>query len=439
MPTIMERFTKKFRKSGELYEQACGVIPGGGHQSRLVHPFPIFVDEAEGSVKRDADGNELIDYMMGFGALLLGHAHPKVTEAVVQRLSKGTHMGTTTSLEIRWAELVQSLIPSAELVRFTASGTESTLLALRLARGHTGKTKLVKFREHFHGWHDYASPQSGINTQIGIPQESMSTVVVLEPEIAEVERLLTKDDDVAAVIVEPTGGHWGQFPLQNPSFLNNLREVTAKHGVVMIMDEVISGFRLSRGGAQARFGVTPDLTTMAKIVAGGLPGGAVAGRADIMGQLGTTDSARRLAHPGTFNANPVSATAAITTLELIANEPINDQADAVADKLKEGLRNALTKMEVPGHVHGIASIVHVAIGVECDCPGQICSQPHDQLAHATAPRISQPLKLAMFNEGVDMMGGIGFMVSAVHDDNDILRTSDAFERSLAALRDEQII
>ncbi len=439
MSSIMERFTEKFRKSAELYEQAGDVIPGGGHQSRVVHPFPVFVNEAEGAVKVDADGNELIDYLMGFGALLLGHAHPTVTDAVAQRLRKGTHMGTTSTLEIRWAELVRSLIPSAEKVRFTASGTESTLLALRLARGHTGKKKLVKFREHFHGWHDYVSPQSGINSQVGIPEESMSTVCVLEPDVAEVERFLSEDTDVAAVIVEPTGGHWGQFPVQNPKFLQDLREVTARHGVVMIMDEVICGFRLSRGGAQARYGVTPDLTTMAKIVAGGLPGGAVAGREEIMDQMGTSDPNRRLAHPGTFNANPVSATAAIATLETIADQPINDQADAAAERLKQGLRDALKKMETPGHVHGVASIVHVALGVECDCPGEMCTQPHDRLAQGTAQALSQPLKLAMLNEGVDMMGGIGFMVSAVHSSEDVDRTAEAFERSLAALRGEQVI
>ena len=439
MPTIQERYVQKFRKSGELYERANGVIPGGGHLSRVVRPHPIFVDEAQGALKWDADGNEIVDYMMGYGALLVGHAHPKVTEAVTKRLSKGTHMGASTELEVRWAELVSSLIPSAERVRFTASGTESTLLALRLARGHTRKTKFVKFREHFHGWHDYASPGSGINTQVGIPEETMSTVVVLEPEIAALEQLLAHDDDVAAVIVEPTGGHWGQFPIQNPWFLEDLREVTARHGVVMIMDEVICGFRMSRGGAQGRFGVEPDLTTMAKIVAGGLPGGAVAGKAEIMDMLGETDPSRRLAHPGTFNANPVSSTAGIAVLEMVANEPVNERADAMADRLKQGLRDALTKMEVTGHVHGIASVIHMALGAKCDCPGEICTLPHAELAEATGPNISGPLKLAMLNEGVDIMGGIGFMVSSVHSENDIDRTSEAFEKALAALREEQVL
>ena len=439
MPGIVERYAQKFRTSGELYARGGSVVAGGGHQSRIVHPHPIYVDEARGALKWDVDGNELVDYMIGYGALLLGHGHPTVTEAVVERIGKGTHMGTISSLELRWAELVTQMIPSADLVRFTSSGTESTLLAMRLARAFTGKTKVVKFREHFHGWHDYASPQSGINTQVGIPEATLSTVIVAEPIISEIQRLFENDDDIAAVILEPTGGHWGQFPLPNTGFLHQLRELTTRHGVVMIMDEVICGFRMSRGGAQQRFEVMPDITTMAKIVAGGLPGGAVGGRADIMDTLGSSDPSVRLAHPGTFNANPVSASAGIAMLETIAAEPVNEKADAAATRLKQGLRDALTKMEVTGHVHGIASIVHVALGVECDCSGDICTQPHSALAEATSAPRSEMLKLAMLNEGVDMMGGIGFMTSAAHRDEDIDRTVEAFEKSIASLRDERVI
>ena len=438
MATILERYLEKFPKSGQAFERGKRVMPGGGHQSRTVKPFPLFVEEGKGALKWDVDGNELVDYMIGFGALLLGHVHPQVTEAVAARLSKGTHMGTLSELEIEWAELVTRLIPSAELVRFTASGTESTLLALRLARGHTGKTKVVKFREHFHGWHDYLSPESGINTQVGIPEETLSTVVVIDPRIEALKQLLERDDDIAAVIIEPTGGHWGQFPLQNPGFLEGVRELTAQHEVVMIMDEVICGFRMSRGGAQARFGITPDLTTMAKIVAGGLPGGAVAGKAEIMEMLGDAEPGRRLAHPGTFNANPLSATAGIATLNIIANEPVNERADAMAARLKAGLRDALNRMEVPGHVHGLASIVHVALGVEAG-DQEISTVPHAKLAEATAGQTSSQVKLAMLNEGIDMMGGIGFMVSAAHREEDIDRTSAAFERALAALREERVI
>jgi glutamate-1-semialdehyde 2,1-aminomutase len=349
-------------------------------------------------------------------------------------------MGTTTPHEVRWAELITGLMPSAERVRFTASGTEATLLAIRLARGYTGKTRLVKFREHYDGWHDYVAIEAGITAPYGVPNETRSTVAVVEPDPDALNEYLSQDSDVAAVIMEPTGAHWGQFPVQNPQFLESVREITERHGVLMIMDEVIMGFRLSRGGAQGKYGVMPDLCSMAKIVAGGLPGGAVGGRADIFEPMGDPDPAKRFVHPGTFNANPVSAVAGIAALEIIESEPITEMADAAADRLKNGLRNALTKQEVTGHVHGVSSIVHVALGVEGETNDQDISQvPHDQLMAATSGRKIEMLKLAMLNEGVDMFGGIGFMTSAAHTDAQIDRTVEAFERSLVALRDEGYI
>ena len=439
MSAIVDRYMQKFQRSAELYRQAEDTIPGGGHQSRVVHPFPHYVNEARGALKWDADGNELVDYNMGFGALLLGHAHPAMVEAVSSQLAKGTHMGTPSELELRWAELIKDAMPAAERVRFTASGTESTYLAIKLARAYTGKKMLIKFDEHYHGWHDYVSKGSGLNSQVGIPEETLSTVIVARPDIAEVERILNSRDDVAAVIFEATGAHWGQFPLPNPGFVQDIRALTEKHGIVMIMDEVVCGFRISRSGAQGRFDVKPDLTTMAKVVAGGLPGGAVVGRGDILDAISSSDPTSRVPHPGTYNGNPASAAAGISALELIANEPINERADAMATSLKEALRDSLTKMEVTGHVHGIASIVHIALGAECGCPGDICTLSHSELADATLGEKATLIKIAMLNEGVDMMGGIGFMLSAAHTENEIGRTAEAFERALTALRDDSVI
>lgn len=439
MVSIVDRYMQKFQKSAQLYRQAEDTIPGGGHQSRVVHPFPHYVNEARGALKWDADGNELVDYMMGFGSLLLGHAHPAIVEAVSKQLAKGSHMGTPSELELRWAELIKDAIPTAERVRFTASGTESTYLAIKLARAYTGKKMLIKFHEHYHGWHDYVSKSSGLNTQVGIPDETLSTVIVAQPDIGEVKQILESREDVAAVIFEATGAHWGQFPLPNPKFVHDIRALTAKHGVVMIMDEVICGFRISRGGAQSRFGVKPDLTTMAKIVAGGLPGGVVAGRADILDSISSSDETRRIPHPGTFNGNPISAAAGIAALELISTEPINEQADSMADLLKQSLRDSLTKLEVIGHVYGISSIVNLVLGAECGCSGEICTLPHPELAASMHGDKTTLIKLAMLNEGVDTMGGIGFMLSSAHTENEVGRTVEAFERSLTALRNDGII
>lgn len=439
MVEIVNRYMQKFQKSAQLYRQAEDTIPGGGHQSRVVHPFPHYVNEARGALKWDVDGNELVDYNMGFGALLLGHAHPSMVEAVSRQLAKGSHMGTPSELELRWAELIKDAMPTAERVRFTASGTESTYLAIKLARAYTGKKVLIKFHEHYHGWHDYVSKSSGLNTQVGIPDETLSTVIVAQPDIAEVKQILESRDDVAAVIFEATGAHWGQFPLPNPKFVHDIRALTAKHGVVMIMDEVICGFRISRGGAQSRFDVKPDLTTMAKIVAGGLPGGVVAGRGDILDSISSSDETNRIPHPGTFNGNPISAAAGIAALELISTEPINEQADTMADLLKQSLRDSLTKLEVTGHVYGISSIVNLALGAECSCSGEICTLPHPELAASMHGDKTTLIKLAMLNEGVDTMGGIGFMLSSAHTENEVGRTVEAFERSLTALRNDGIV
>jgi len=437
MSTILERFHEKFPKSQKLYFEGKEVVAGGAAQSRVMHPYPVYISHAKGATKFDVYGNEIIDYVIGFGSLILGNSHPAITEAVTTQLEKGTHNGSVSELEVRWAELVTQLIPCAERVRFTSSGTEATLLAIRLARGFSGKKKLVKFREHYHGWHDYVAPQAGITSPYGVPEETQSTVAVIEPDPTALDEYLTNDKDVALVVMEPTGAHWGQFPVQNPDFLESVREITKRHGVLMMMDEVVCGFRLSTGGAQGRYGIMPDISSTAKVVAGGLPGGAVVGRADLFDSMLDTDPASRFVHPGTFNANPVSAVAGIAALEIIKDEPVNERADMMADRLKLGLREVLSRQEVPGHIHGVSSILHVALGVEGETNDEGISQvPHEELAAATAGRKVEMLKVAMFNEGVDMFGGIGFLTSAAHTEHQIDFTVEAFERSVVSLREE---
>ncbi len=438
MATSVERFTQKFSKSRDMYIKGSEVMPGASPASRVAFPFPIYTQCAKGPLKWDIDGNEIIDYVMGSGALLLGHDHPVVIEALQKQLGQGIHT-IANPLALRWAELIKTMVPSAEKVRFTGSGTESTYLALRLARAYTGRKSIVKFRNHFHGWHDYVTPESGLNTEVGIPEETLSTVIVLDPDIQAVGQLLNNNDDVAAIILEATGGHWGQFPLPNPRFLQDLRNLTDKHNVVMIMDEVITGFRTSRGGAQQKFNVLPDLTAMSKIVGGGLAAGVVAGKAKILDLMVSKDNSRRVVNTGTFNATPLAAAAGIASLELVASDPINERADIMAERLKEGLNEALVRMEVPGHVHGVSSIVHILLGLECGCGGGICTLPHRYIAEATAAPRADALRVAMLNEGVDIMAGVGFMVSAVHSEEHIDRTISAFGRALNKLRDEGLL
>ncbi|MCZ6789348.1 MAG: aspartate aminotransferase family protein [Chloroflexi bacterium] len=444
MDTIGDRYHRLHPGSLSRYQQAQRLLPDGvTHDTRWMTPFPIYVTHAQGPRKWDVDGNEYVDYVMGHGALLLGHSHPDIVEAVTDQVAKGTHVGASHDLEIQWAQRVVDLIPSAQKVRFTSSGTEATLMALRLARAYTGKDKVIKFMNHFHGWHDYVLAGGG-GSLAGVPDATLSTMVVLEPnDISLVEQTLSGDDNVAAVILEPTGAHMGVEPVP-PSFLDELRETTRQHGVLLIFDEVVTGFRTSPGGAQARYGVTPDLTTLAKILGGGLPGGAVAGRAEMLDLIQhrgdpAWDADERVRHPGTFNANPVSAAAGSKALELVATTNANARADAMAQRLKDGFNRTLRRMEVPGCASGVASIVGVILGVPHECDGEICGLSLDQIRQAMPPQRAAALKRSMLNAGIDTMGGSRFLLSATHDEREIDRTVNAFEEALTVMRSEAFI
>ena len=316
-------------------------------------------------------------------------------------------------------------------------------MAMRLARAYTGKNKIIKLQDHFHGWHDYAMAGSDRSAP-GIPPETFgSMVIVPSGDLAAVEKALSRDSEIAALILEPTGAHYGQLPFDIPNYLSGLRELTAQHGVVLIFDEVVTGFRAAPGGAQVLYEITPDLTTMAKIVAGALPGGAVGGKAeiiDMMAQRGDPewDNQRRVYHPGTFNANPLSAVAGATCLEIIASQPINQQADAMANRLKKGLNDVFGRMEIPGHAHGVASMIHLVLA-DCDCNREICNLPHRQIKQANGSPAVTALKRGLLNNGVDLMGRDAFLVSATHTEKDIDETLAAVEKTLESVRDEGLV
>ncbi len=444
MPTILEEYIAKHPGSSQRYEESVTIFPGGvTHDSRYAVPFPLFMTHGEGPRKWDVDGNEYIDYVSGHGALLLGHSHPAIAEAVSRQILRGTHLGASTDEELRWARAIKALMPSIEKVRFNSSGTEATLMAMRLARAYTGKNKVVKLQDHFHGWHDYAMAGSDRSAP-GIPDASMATMVIVPPgDLGAVEDALNRDDDIAALILEPTGAHMGQMTFDTPSYLKGLRELTARHEVVLIFDEVVTGFRASPGGVQVRYGISPDLTTMAKIVAGGLPGGAVGGKADIIDMIAHRgdpewDNVRRVYHPGTFNGNPLSAAAGAVALELLASEPINERADAMAARLKAGFNEVLGRLEIPGHVHGIASMLHVVLA-DCDCDREICTMPHRQISAAAASPATTAMKRGLQNRGVDIMGRETILVSGVHNESEIDQTVEAFSDTMAAVRAEGLI
>ena len=436
--SIEQRYIELHPGSAARHVKAKEIFPDGvTHDGRRLSPFPIYATHGIGASKWDVDGNRIIDYWTGHGSLILGHSHPDIVAAVSEQVAKGTHLSASSDLEIQWGQWVKDLIPSAEKVRFHSSGTEATMMAIRMARAYTGKTKVIKFVEHFHGWHDYATAGSSGGLG-GIPQETLSTMIVLPPnEISIVEKTLLEHDDVAAIILEPTGAHMGQFAVR-PSFLGELREVTERYGVVLIFDEVVTGFRTSKGGAQEYYGVTPDVTTMAKILGGGLPGGAVGGKADIINMIETRDDPeynqyRRIGHNGTFNANPLSAAAGVKALELVATTPVNEVADGMASRLKEGLNDLLSRMEIPGCSSGVASLVFLRLGFDHECDKEVCVLSPEEMRIAEDPERNGQLSLALLNRGVHAR--TRFILSAAHREEDIDETIEATEKALTEVRE----
>jgi glutamate-1-semialdehyde 2,1-aminomutase len=290
MATIFAEYAAKFANSAKLWERARKLMPSGiNHDVRYINPFPLYMDHAQGCRKWDVDGHEFIDLCTGHGSIILGHGHPAILKALHEAVDKYTHPAAPTPAEVRWAELIVSIVPCAEMVRFPLSGTEATMLAMRIARAHTGRDIIVKIRNHFHGWHDYAmieylAPHQ-IPSSTGVPKVTADAIrAVPLHDLTAMEAALAPKD-VAAVILEADGPSGGAVPTP-PGFLQGLRDLTRRYDTLLIFDEVITGFRMTPGGAQEYYGVTPDMATYAKAVCGGVPGGAaVAGRAEIMGDL----------------------------------------------------------------------------------------------------------------------------------------------------------
>jgi glutamate-1-semialdehyde 2,1-aminomutase len=430
--TIQEEFRARHPRAAALADRARAAIPGGiTHDIRHLVPFPVYIERARGTRKWDVDGHEYVDYWMGHGALFLGHCHPAVVSAVQEQVARGTHLGASHELEVRWAELVNRLVPCAELTRFTMSGTEATHLAMRVARAYTGRSRILKFAGHFHGWHDGAAvgvnPPYEVPMSAGIPGATLDQVLICPPNDIKAVEVALERGDIAAVIMEPAGGQSGTTPTI-PGYLQELRALTTRHGVVLIFDEVITGFRYAPGGAQAYFGVTPDLTTLAKIVAGGLPGGALCGKRELMSMLAFRgdpdwDRAQRVAHAGTFNANPLSAAAAIATLELCADASLQARANKYGEELRRALTDALKRAGAPGVCYGEASIYHVSFEGK---PG---------LAGFDRPRkgaLYHLLRCALLNNGVDCSMNHGW-VSAMHAEDDLERTVKAYGSAFSAM------
>jgi glutamate-1-semialdehyde 2,1-aminomutase len=448
-PSLADRYTAAFPTSKERFEVAKGLFPCGvTHDTRMMEPFPVYIDRARGSKKWDLDGHELIDYFVGHGSHILGHCPDDVVAAVQKQMAKGTHPGACHELEIAWGQLVRKLVPSAERVRFTGSGTEATLMALRLSRLYTGRPKVLKFHGHFHGWHDYVTvssdPPYDSPTVPGVPEGVSANCVAIPPnDLTRVEDALKSDPQIGAVILEPTGGHWGAVPIRG-EFLKGLRDLCTKHDRVLIFDEVITGFRVSPGGAQQHYGVTPDLTSMAKILAGGLPGGCLAGRADILAFIEPRPGKPKMKHPGTYNANPLSAAAGVAALTRVATGDPCKKANEAGRLLRNQLNELFESRGWPWVAYGDFSMIRIIPGYtgprpRTDAGDNDCLEPYGgDVNRLDGPKNTKQvyaIRQGMLLNGVDWWGLAG-MTSCEHTAADVERTVRAMEASIEMLAAE---
>lgn len=443
-----EQYVDKFPESKALFEKARSVFPRGvSHDAWYMLPFPISIAHAKGSHEWDVDGYEYIDYFGGHGALILGHAHPSLIKAVDKQIRMGTQYGTCNELAMEWAELIKSLIPSAELVEFANSGSEANMLAIRLARAFTGRNKIIKFRQHFGGWAD--SVHIGLRApwdvagSSGLPPSIAENTIVIPCNNGEVLEDALRNKDVAVLMVEAAGASSGKVGIA-PSFYQAMRDLTKRYGTLLHFDEVVTGFRYSPGGVQAAKGITPDLTSLGKSINGGIPGaGAVVGHIEIMNMLLFKDDNwnryTRVSHTGTFNASPICAASGIETLKILATGNSQRKANELAVVLRQGMQKATDELGVTGCVYGDFSVFHIYFG-KCEmqgkCDRRICLNEDKVMP----PDIGRALAINLALEGVHVptYGTKGF-ISAVHTKEDINKTVEAFRNALSSMLEEKLI
>jgi glutamate-1-semialdehyde 2,1-aminomutase len=431
--SIEKRYEQSAPRSGQLFERAATSLPGGNTRTTIfVEPYPYYFDHGIGSRIYDVDGNERIDFVNNYTALILGHAHPAVIDAVERQLRRGTSAAAPTELEIQLAEVIKSRLPSLDHVRFTNSGTEATMHAIRAARAFTGREKIAKFEGSYHGTHDYAAVDvsaagavgSGTQaTSAGIPAAVASTVVIMPLNDRDaVERMVAQHrEDLAAIIIEPVLGSGGIL-VPEPGFLQFLRDITRRSEILLIFDEVIA-FRIGYDGAQGRFGVTPDLTTLGKIIGGGFPIGAFGGRGDVMA-LFDPRRPNHIGHGGTFNAHPIAMAGGLATLQEMTPD-VYERLDELGADLKSKLLALFSSLGQPAQVNQVGSLfnIHFAEGPIADYPAVLASDR----------QLVRDLSMAALNHGIALTGrGMGCL-STPMTVSEIDAFVEATRRSLADL------
>lgn len=446
--TLEREFILRCPRSAQLYARGLQVFPGGvTHDNRRVLGNSLYISKASGAHKTDVDGNEYIDYWVGHGSLILGHAFPSVVDAAHHAMQDVSHPGACHEREVIWGELIKEMVPNAERVRFTASGSESSALAVRLARATHGKPTILKFEGHFHGWLDHAA--SGVDLpydmpfSAGVPDAVRELTYAIPPrDLNLVEETLKTRSDIAAIILEPSGAAGGAVPLK-PEFVQGLRELATRYNVALIFDEVITGFRLAPGGAQQRYGVNADLVCMAKIVAGGLPGGAVSGTRKYFAKMDFSTDTRidrmtRVTQYGTFNANPVSAAAGIAALREIKSGENCNRAEAFAESLRNSLNSLFRLQNVPWAAYGYDSVFHL---LTSNAEAATAMRDKKMEAYDVDPKIlkqKSPIdgvfRRALLLQGIDLPQGRQSWTSAAHTPLEVRRTMEAFGLAIERLK-----
>ncbi len=425
-------------QSTDLFERAKKIIPGGVNSPvrafRSVGGHPPFIASAAGAKMTDVDGNVYIDYVGSWGPMILGHSHPAVTDAVRDTLKRGASFGAPTPLEVEMAELVVEMVPSVEMVRMVNSGTEATMSAIRVARGHTGRDLILKFDGCYHGHGDslLVKAGSGVET-LGLPDSpgvpaALAALTLTLPynDLDAVKDLFeSRGEEIACVIIEPVIGNMGCIP-PRPGYLAGIRELCNRFGVVLIFDEVMTGFRLAPGGAQERFDVTPDLTTLGKVIGGGLPVGAYGGKREIMEKVAP---AGPIYQAGTLSGNPLAMAAGIAMLTELKKPGVYDALEAKTNTLTHGLRGIVERLGVPTAFAQVGSMfcMYFTDKVERVMNG-------DDARTADAEKFGK-YHAGMLSHGVYLAPSqfeAGFM-SLAHTDDDIWKTLEAAEASLKSL------
>jgi len=429
----------EFTKSIQAFQEALEYIPGGVNSPvrsfKSVESDPVFIESAKGSKVRDIDGNEYIDYVGSWGPMILGHAHPDVLKALAETMQKGTSFGAPTLLETEMARQVRKMMPSIESVRMVNSGTEATMSALRLARGYTGRDLVVKFEGCYHGHNDsfliaagsgaltFGTPNTpGVTT--GTAHDTLTAQFNdLDSVAAHFEK---HGDNIAALIIEPVTGNMGVV-VPTKEFMQGVRDLCTKHGALLIFDEVMTGFRVAKGGAQSLLGIEPDLTTLGKIIGGGLPVGAYGGKKVIMDHLAPQGPVYQA---GTLSGNPLAMAAGLTQLRLLDNDSmIYDDLERKAGMLEEGLKNSLRELDFPAVVNRVGSMFTLFFTKEekvtsfadvMKCDTKVFS---DYFKHSLESGIY--MAPSQFEAG---------FVSAAHSDEDIQQTIEASYNALKKIK-----